>query len=196
MKKFFLISIVVLLSSASFAQVEMFGAGIGTKIHRVEFGEVSLTQSTIGAIFEFGHEFEGEGTMSKSITAEVFAGTLVDDLISKSLKNAFATELIAKFNLDQAHKENPLGIYSGISFGHMSLLPVDNASDKEELSSILGHEGYDEFTEMAHKKKRISESYMDVEIGGSWELDGLKFEASYGVIHGSIGFSIKYSLKH
>ena len=180
--------------NASAQKLEFFGAGLATKFHHVEVLESEISESTIGASVEFGHEFEGHGHLAKSLTGELFLGSPLTTLKSPSFNKGFATEFVLKFGLE-THAENPLGAYAGVSIGHISALPVIYVSDKNSIVSRFGEEGYHEFSEMAKNKERMVENYSDVEVGASYELDGLKFELGYGLIHHSIGISMKYNLR-
>lgn len=193
----FIALVAIFLSSNVFAQkLEFFGAGVGTKIHHVEVLESNIIEPTIGGILEIGYEFEGseKSKLAKSITGEIFLGMPSVVFMSSSFKKGFATELVLKFNLE-THAPNPLGAYAGVSVGHMGVLPVVSDGEKGNIIYHLGEDSYPEFLKMAKEKKRITENYTDVEVGVSYELDGLKFELGYGLLHKSIGITVKYNLR-
>jgi len=191
----FVALVAIFLSDDVFAQkFEFFGAGLGSKRHHVEVLGSEISESTIGAVIEFGHEFEGHGHLAKSLTGEWFLGSPLTTFKSTSFNKGFATEFVLKFGLEN-HAENPLGAYAGVSVGHISALPVICASDKGSIVSRFGEEGYHEFSDMAKNKERMVENYSDVEVGVSYEFDALKFELGYGLLHRSVGISLKYNLR-
>jgi hypothetical protein len=199
MKKFFTVSVIALLvifltSNISVAQVRLLGGGATTKIHKLDLFGTRVIEPTINAVFEFGHRFEQENTkIAKIISTDLSIGLPSATLMSKSFSRGIALEAAFKLTFEQV-RDNPLGAYIGVSFGHMSTLPVRYEEERGKIIYFLGEKALEPFYKMAKEKKKMIEDYADVDAGVSYEHDSMKFGVSYGFIHQSICLSITHTL--
>ncbi len=190
MRNFFVWLIVAIVAVINVNGQSFYGGGATVKIHEVNYFDVKKNfEPIIYGSFFFGKKYEEGGVINKFIEAGVNLGIPTSTILAQSFSKGFAYEGELKLSIE-SKKENPLGLFISVIAGKASVLPKYVAGEKGKVNYFLGKDAYSPFIEMAKKKERMSISYTDIEPGVSFELDGLKFSASYGLIHKTIGISI------